>query len=161
MFDKHWMPRLGLGWDDFTLNGFEFYDRLSFMKAGINFADAITTVSPTYAQEIQRPEYGYGLDGVIRDRRDALVGILNGIDTSEWNPATDRSCRRATMRPTWRGRRRAARVRAGARLVLPPRRRVPLIGMVSRLARQKGFDLMPRCRRCRSGNRCCARCWEW
>ena len=59
------------------------------MKAGINFADAITTVSPTYAEEIQRPEYGNGLDGVIRARRDALVGILNGIDHDEWNPAAD------------------------------------------------------------------------
>ncbi len=89
VFDKQWLPHLGLTWDGFTLDGFEFFDRLSFMKAGINFADAITTVSPTYAQEIQRPEYGYGLDGVIRDRRDALVGILNGIDHDEWNPAAD------------------------------------------------------------------------
>jgi starch synthase len=73
----------------FTIGGFEFFDRLSFMKAGINFADAITTVSPTYAEEIQRPEYGNGLDGVIRSRRDALVGILNGIDHDEWNPLAD------------------------------------------------------------------------
>ena len=86
---RRWVPRLGLPWDDFTMNGFEFFDRLSFMKAGINFADAITTVSPTYAEEIQRPEYGHGLDGVIRARRDALVGILNGIDHDEWNPLAD------------------------------------------------------------------------
>ena len=79
----------GCAWQDFTINGFEFFDRLSFMKAGINFADAITTVSPTYAEEIQRPEYGNGLDGVIRARRDALVGILNGIDHDEWNPLAD------------------------------------------------------------------------
>ena len=90
LFDKTWLPRLGLGWQDFTIGGFEFYDRLSFLKAGLAFSDAITTVSPTYAEEIQRPEYGDGFDGVIRARRDALAGILNGIDTDEWNPATDR-----------------------------------------------------------------------
>src|SRR5687767_2253638 len=90
VFEKSWVPRLGLTWPEFTIGGFEFFDRLSFMKAGINFADAITTVSPTYAEEIQRPEYGNALDGVIRSRRDALVGILNGIDHDEWNPAADR-----------------------------------------------------------------------
>ena len=61
---------------------------MCFLKAGVNFSDAFTTVSPTYAEEIQRPEYGYGLDGVIRARRDVLTGILNGIDTDEWNPAS-------------------------------------------------------------------------
>ena len=90
VFDKSWVPRLGLRWEDFTIDGFEFFDRLSFMKAGANFAGAITTVSPTYAEEIQRPEYGNSLDGVIRRRRDALVGILNGIDHDEWNPLADR-----------------------------------------------------------------------
>ena len=83
------MPRLGLRWEDFHVNGFEFWDRLSFLKAGVKFSDALTTVSPTYADEIQRPEYGYGFDGVMRSRADALVGILNGIDTEEWNPARD------------------------------------------------------------------------
>jgi starch synthase len=89
VFDKTWVPRLGLSWRDFTIGGFEFFDRLSFMKAGISFSDAITTVSPTYAGEIQRPEYGNGLDGVIRSRRDSLAGILNGIDHDEWNPLAD------------------------------------------------------------------------
>ena len=90
VFDKEWVPRLGLRWDDFHVNGFEFWDRLSLLKAGVKFSDALTTVSPTYAEEIQRPEYGYGFDGVMRARADALVGILNGIDVDEWNPARDR-----------------------------------------------------------------------
>ena len=89
IIDKAWVPRLGLGWEDFHVNGFEFWDRLSFLKAGVQFSDALTTVSPTYADEIQRPEYGYGFDGVMRRARDALVGILNGIDVEEWNPARD------------------------------------------------------------------------
>ena len=90
IFDKTWVPLLGLGWQDFTIDGFEFFDRLSFLKAGINAADALTTVSPTYADEIQRPEYGYRLDGVMRARHGRLTGILNGIDPDEWNPAADR-----------------------------------------------------------------------
>ena len=93
LFDKTWVPRLGLRWQDFTIAGFEFYDRLSFLKAGLAFSDAITTVSPTYAEEIQRPEYGDGLDGVIRARRDALAGILNGIDTTSGIRRPTRSCR--------------------------------------------------------------------
>jgi starch synthase len=87
--DKAWVPRLGLSWTDFTVSGFEFYDRLSLLKAGVAFADAITTVSPTYAEELQRPEYGYGFDGIMRAHRERLTGILNGIDVDEWNPATD------------------------------------------------------------------------
>ena len=67
--DKAWLPRLGLGWDLFTVDGLEFWDRVSLLKAGINLSDAVTTVSPTYAEEIQRPEYGFGFDGVIRARR--------------------------------------------------------------------------------------------
>ena len=90
VFDKAWVPRLGLPWDGFTHDrGFEFFDRLSFLKAGINSSGMVTTVSPTYAQEIQRPEYGYGFDGIMRARQDALVGILNGIDPDEWNPMAD------------------------------------------------------------------------
>src|SRR5687768_16566183 len=89
VFDKSWVTRLGLPWEEFTINGFEFFDKLSFMKVGLNLSGAITTVSPTYAAEIQRPAYGSGLDGVIRARREALVGILNGIDPDEWNPSKD------------------------------------------------------------------------
>jgi starch synthase len=144
-FDKAWVPRLGLDWRDFTMNaGFEFFDRLSFMKAGINASQAITTVSPTYAEEMQRPEYGYGFDGVIRSRRDALTGILNGIDHDEWNPATDpflpapfdaerlegkAACKRALLE-------------AFGFSITDEMLRRPVIGMVSRMVDQKGLDLI-------------------
>ena len=86
IIDKEWVPRLGLSWQDFHVNGLEFWDRLSYLKAGVKFSDVLTTVSPTYALEIQRPEYGYGFDGVMRTRAAAMVGILNGIDVKEWDP---------------------------------------------------------------------------
>jgi starch synthase len=144
LFEKAWVPRLGLSWQDFTIAGFEFFDRLSFLKAGINLSGAVTTVSPTYAEEIQRPEYGDGLDGVIRARRDHLTGILNGIDTDEWNPAADaflpqpfdadRIANKAASK-------RALLERFGLAATDATMRR-PLIGMVSRMVDQKGLDLI-------------------
>ena len=88
-FPKQVMPFLGLPWDAFRLDALEFHDQLSFMKAGLSFADALTTVSPTYAREILTPEGGHGLDPVLRHRRADLHGILNGIDVAEWDPARD------------------------------------------------------------------------
>src|SRR5205814_7213617 len=88
-YDASLLSRLELPPSVFTVDGIEFYGRLSFLKGGIVYADAITTVSPTYAREIQTPEFGFGLDGLLRQRRDALTGILNGIDAAAWNPATD------------------------------------------------------------------------
>jgi starch synthase len=144
IFDKSWVPRLGLQWNDFTVDGFEFFDRLSFMKAGINFADAITTVSPTYADEIQRPEYGYGFDGVIRRRSDALVGILNGIDHDEWNPAADPFLPAPFDAADLSGKavaKRALLERFGFSITDELLAR-PVIGMVSRMVDQKGLDLI-------------------
>ncbi|HEX8031599.1 MAG TPA: glycogen synthase GlgA [Vicinamibacterales bacterium] len=144
IFEKSWVPRLGLGWEDFTINGFEFFDRLSFMKAGINFADAVTTVSPTYAEEIQRPEYGHGFDGVIQNRRDALVGILNGIDHDEWNPMADPFLPAPFSADALGG--KAAAKRALLELfgfdITDELLAQPLIGMVSRMVDQKGLDLI-------------------
>ena len=144
VFDKSWVPRLGLGWSDFAIDGFEFFDRLSFMKAGINRADAITTVSPTYAEEIMRPEYGNGLDGVIRARRDALVGILNGIDHDEWNPAADPLLPAPFDAEHLEG--KGASKRALLELfgftITDDLLRRPVIGMVSRMVDQKGLDLI-------------------
>jgi starch synthase len=80
---------LGLPPESLTMDGVEFYGAIGYLKAGLRFADVITTVSPTYAQEIQTPEYGCGFDGLLRTRRDVLHGILNGIDTDVWNPETD------------------------------------------------------------------------
>ena len=144
VFDKTWVARLGLGWQDFTIRGFEFFDRLSFIKSGINLSDAITTVSPTYAEEMQRPEYGSGLDGVIRSRRDALVGILNGIDPDEWNPADDPFLPAPFDAGDLSGKQAAKRalLEAFGFAVSAERMARPVIGMVSRMVDQKGLDLI-------------------
>jgi starch synthase len=144
LFEKSWVPRLGLDWRDFTIGGFEFFDRLSFMKAGINAADAITTVSPTYAAEIQRPEYGHGFNGVISARRDALVGILNGIDHDEWNPAADAYLPAPFDADRLEGKaasKRALLERFGFTITDGLLSR-PVVGMVSRMVDQKGLDLI-------------------
>jgi starch synthase len=113
------------------------------LREGIRHADAISTVSPTYASEIQTPAYGYGLDGLLRARASALSGILNGVDTTEWNPAGDAylprhfDAARLEVKNTLK---RELAQRLG--LAMPARRRVPLIGMISRLTSQKGFDLL-------------------
>ena len=144
LFDKTWVPRLGLRWQDFTIAGFEFYDRLSFLKSGVAFSNAITTVSPTYGDEIQRPEYGDGLDGVIRARRDALSGILNGIDCDEWNPAADPFLPKPFAADQLD--RKAASKKALLEMFrLPVNDHAlarPVIGMVSRMVDQKGLDLI-------------------
>ena len=144
IFEKSWVPKLGLAWNDYTISGFEFFDRLSFMKAGINFADAITTVSPTYAEEIQRPEYGHGLDGVIRARRDALVGILNGIDHDEWNPLADSFLPAPFDAESLDGKAAAKRalLEACGFTITDELLARPVIGMVSRMVDQKGLDLI-------------------
>lgn len=144
VFDKAWVPRLGLRWDDFTIDGFEFFDRLSFIKSGINLSTAITTVSPTYAEEIQRPEYGNGLDGVIRRRRGALAGILNGIDPDEWNPAADPYLPAPFDRADLSGKQAAKRalLELFGFTVTPGLLARPVVGMVSRMVDQKGLDLI-------------------
>ena len=144
IFDKSWVPRLGLRWEDFTINGFEFFDRLSFMKAAVNFADAITTVSPTYAKEIQRPEYGNGLDGVIRRRGDALVGILNGIDYDEWDPESDPHLPAPFSAGDLSGKQAAKRalLETFGFTVTDDLLKRPVVGMVSRMVDQKGLDLI-------------------
>lgn len=144
VFDKSWLPRLGLSWQDFTVNGLEFFDRMSFMKAGINFSSAITTVSPTYAEEIQRPEYGHSLDGVIRSRRDQVVGILNGIDPDEWNPRVDPHLPVPFDAADLSGKAAAKRalLETFGFTITDELLARPIIGMVSRMVDQKGLDLI-------------------
>ena len=86
-FARAWLERLGIGQESFSTQQLEFHGQMSFLKAGLVNAGALTTVSPTYAREIQTEEYGCGMDGLLRHRRAALTGILNGIDTAEWDPA--------------------------------------------------------------------------
>jgi starch synthase len=125
----------------FTLDGLEFYGKLSFLKGGLVYADALTTVSPTYAREIQTPDFGSGLDGLLRRRRDALTGILNGIDTQMWNPANDaRIARRYDAGALEaKAENKAALQR---RLHLPVDEDLPLLGAVGRFTHQKGIDLL-------------------
>ncbi len=142
MYPKEWMDRLGLPWSIFRFDrGVEFHDQLNFMKAGLSFADALTTVSPNYAREILTVEGGYGLDTVLRGRSGDLYGILNGIDDREWDPARDPHVPARYDRRDLRGK---ARVKAAlqAELGLPVKPHVPLVGLVGRLADQKGVDLV-------------------
>jgi starch synthase len=121
--------------------GLEYHGQLNFMKAGLNFADRITTVSPSYAREITTHEFGCGLDGVLRTRADKLSGILNGIDTSAWNPATDPAIaeRYDTQQPQGK---LACRRALQAELGLQQDDAALLLTVVSRLSAQKGLDLM-------------------
>lgn len=140
-FPKQVMPFLGLPWDVFQHDAMELHDQLSFMKAGLSFADALTTVSPTYAKEILTPEGGHGLDAVLRHRRADLHGILNGIDVSEWDPARD-----PHLPAHYSARDLAGKAVCKAvlqrELGLAIRPDVPLLAMVTRLADQKGIDLV-------------------
>jgi starch synthase len=134
-----------IGLDDaglFRPEGLEFFGRVSYLKGGLSFSDALNTVSPTYAREIQTPEYGFGLDGVLRSRGNVLTGILNGVDYTEWNPETDSfiAAHYSTADLSGKG------VCKGDLLNefgLPwEARDAPLIGIVSRFTSQKGADLI-------------------
>ncbi|MBK1657382.1 glycogen synthase GlgA [Paracraurococcus ruber] len=134
-------PALGLPEDAFGLAGLEYFGDVGFLKAGLWYADRITTVSPTYAEEIRTPAAGMGLDGLLRGRAGAVSGILNGLDTTEWNPATDAAlaARFSAADPAPRAANRAA---LQARFGLAPDDAAPLFAFVGRLAWQKGMDLV-------------------
>ncbi len=125
----------------FTMDVLEFYGGVNFLKGGVVSADAITTVSPTYAREVLSPEFGCGLDGVLAARGDAVSGILNGLDLNEWDPARDAHLERTYGVDGAAEGKRAARDALARELGLAAGRR-PLLGMVSRLAEQKGADLV-------------------
>jgi len=133
------MPMTGLGWDLFTPAALEFYGRLNFLKGGLVFSDLLTTVSRTYAQEIRTAAFGNGLEGVLEERSEDLHGVINGIDYELWNPETDAALAKRYGAGDLEGKaicRAALREEMG--LVAGPG---PVIGMVTRLAGQKGLDL--------------------
>jgi len=132
---------LGLPPAHYAVEGVEFFGQVSFMKAGLHFADAITTVSPTYAREIQTPEQGCGLDGLLRHRAGVLHGILNGVDAKIWSPDHDRSIAEvySLERPEGKADCKAALQRECGLDVKPG---APLFGVVSRLTEQKGLPLV-------------------
>jgi starch synthase len=142
VFHKDTMVRLCLPWEIFTMNKLEQYDEVNLLKGGIVYGDWITTVSRTYAHEIQTAEYGFGMDTIVRRRAAHLTGILNGVDYSRWNPERDRhivakysandlfgkaQCREDLLRLF------------GAQNVSPE---TPIVAIISRMAAQKGFDLI-------------------
>jgi starch synthase len=134
-------PRLGLPPAAFATAGLEYFGGVGFLKAGLWFADRITTVSPTYAAEIRTPAAGMGLDGLLRGRADALSGILNGLDTDAWNPATDPHLA-ARFDATDVTPRRQNRLAVQQALGLAPDPAAPLLGFVGRMTWQKGIDLI-------------------
>jgi len=125
----------------FSPHYLEFYGKINLLKAGLVFADAITTVSPTYAEEIKTAEFGFGLEGVFRERAGALFGILNGADYNVWNPATDRLIAR-NYGPYDLSGKAACKADLQREFGLPERPEVPLFGIVSRLVAQKGCDIL-------------------
>ena len=145
LFPATRLEALDLPANAMAIDGVEFHGRISFLKAGLQHSDRLTTVSPTYAREICEPEHGFGLDGLLRYRRDRrsgdLVGILNGIDTAEWDPATDRSIA-APYNSRSLALKQINRAALGERLGLDLAADTPLLGMISRITLQKGADLV-------------------
>jgi starch synthase len=142
LFPKEKYPLLGLDWSFFSIDGLEYYDQINLLKGGIVCADAVTTVSPRYSQEIQTEELGYGLEGVLRTRAEQLHGILNGVDYQDWSPETD-SLIPASFNPEdlkGKAANKAALMEAfGLSKDLAD---APILAVISRLADQKGFDLL-------------------
>jgi len=141
VFDGDLTPMLGLPSEAFGIEGVEYYGRTSFLKAGLMTADAVSTVSPTYAREIQRAPLGMGLEGVLAKRRESLVGLLNGIDEDVWNPANDPWLEARYDANTLDAKlHNKASLQRELGLDMRPDR--PLLGVVSRLTPQKGSDLV-------------------
>ncbi len=126
----------------FSINGVEFYGGVSLMKAGLFYADRLTTVSPTYASEIQTPAFGRGFDGLLRGRADVLTGILNGVDPQIWSPESDALLPKAYGIDDAAAGKAAAKAVLERRFGLTPAADAPLFGAVTRLTGQKGFDLL-------------------
>jgi starch synthase len=144
LFEPDWLPRLDLPWQLLSTDRLEYWGRISLLKGGINNAEVVTTVSPTYAREIQTPEHGLGFDGIVRHRAADFIGILNGIDTTEWDPERDPHLP-ARYNASDLGGKRECKREVLKTYGLPTDEATlgrPTIGMVSRMVDQKGFDLL-------------------
>jgi starch synthase len=143
-FDSDWLTPLNLPQSCFDMHGVEFHGYLSFLKAGLHYADRIVTVSPSYAHEIQTTEMGNGMQGLLTVRNGDVSGILNGIDEQEWNPATDKHLTAhydaSNLAP-----KAECKLALQQLLGLEPNEKSPLLGVVSRLTYQKGLDLLLEC----------------
>ncbi len=143
VFPAATVPAIGLGWEVLDMQALEYWGQISYLKGGINFSERLTTVSPTYAREILTPELGFGLDGVLSRRADALTGILNGIDVERWNPSNDPLIGAAYDPSNMAGKAAARQVLLEAvGLPVVANNDRPVIGLISRLTDQKGFDLI-------------------
>jgi starch synthase len=142
LFPTTALPEVGLDAAIYRPGGMEFFGHISYIKAGIEFADALSTVSPTYAREIQTPEFGFGLDGALLARADVLTGILNGADYREWNPETDPLIPARYSAGDLGGKQICKRQLLEEFGLPPDAIQGPLIGMVSRFTRQKGADIL-------------------
>jgi starch synthase len=141
LFAKEEYPKIGLDWVLFSIEYFEFYDKVNLMKAGLVYSDAINTVSPTYSREILTQEFGCGLDGVLKTRQKVLSGILNGLDYNIWNPATDAKIFKRYSIDDIEDKyanKEALQEECGFKVD----RDIPMIGLITRLADQKGLDLL-------------------
>jgi len=144
LFDPKELPKLGLSWEYFVMEGLEFWEKVSFIKGGIVFSDAVSTVSRKYSEEIQTPEFGYGLETILASKRDVLSGIPNGIDPEEWDPATDDRIA-ARFSASDIGPKQECKRALTDENGLAYSTDVPIIGMITRLAAQKGLDILSKC----------------
>ena len=140
-YAPNWVVSLGLPSAGFSIEGFEYHGQLSFLKAGIFYADAITTVSPRYAIEIQTAAFGFGLEGLLSQRSDEIKGILNGIETEEWNPEHDKYLVKNYSSHNLSGK-QEVKAALQQSLGLNIDADAPLLGVVSRLTHQKGLDML-------------------
>ncbi|HVH87244.1 MAG TPA: glycogen synthase GlgA [Terriglobales bacterium] len=142
VFPNTVMPKLLLPWSLFTMDRLEFYDKVNFLKGGIIYSDYITTVSRTYAREIQTKEYGFGLADTVYQKRDRVVGIVNGVDYGEWNPETERYIPATFSSSDLSGKVQCKSALLDEYGMSGSKADWPVVGVISRFAAQKGFDLM-------------------
>lgn len=142
LFPKEVMPELGVGYEFFTPERLEFYGKFSFMKSAILYSDAISTVSRGYAKEILTEEFGCGLDGLLRTREDDLYGIINGVDYSEWNPANDKFIKTSYDEKSLQNKVLCKKDLLEQMNLKGASQSAPLLGVVTRLAEQKGIDIV-------------------
>jgi starch synthase len=142
VFPPDSLARAGIPQSIFHPGGIEFFGNANFLKGGLIYSDYLTTVSRKYAQEIQTPEFGFGLDGVIRSRADRLTGILNGVDYSTWSPERDALIPAKYSSKNLEGKKQCKQKLLQEFQLLQDNPNRPVIGMVSRFADQKGFDLI-------------------
>ena len=142
LFPPHILPAISLNAALFTMETLEFYGKINLLKGGIIFSDFVSTVSRKYAQEIQTQEFGYGLEGVLMKHADRLQGILNGVDYDEWSPATDKLIPANYTPEDLKGKEACKKGLLEKMGVKKPVMDRPVIGIVSRFAAQKGFDLI-------------------